>query len=95
MGAPESRNPPGVAGFESADHGLGLQPHPITQRSDPPAPRDPQTIANELYQAAQRLANIAEFLAVGVPGDGLALANVDALLNGCGRLITELRLLRA
>lgn len=94
MGAPESRNPPGVAGFESADLGLGLQPHLITQRNGLPAPRDLQTIASELYQAAERLADMAEILAAGVPDDR-ALSTVDVLLTGCGRLITELRQQRA
>lgn len=94
MDAPESRNPPGVAGFESADHRLGLQTHLITQRNELPAPRDQRTIAGELYQAAERLADMAEILAAGVIADA-TLAAADALLVGCGRLITELRQQRA
>lgn len=90
MDAPQCRNPPGGAGFESASHGRGLQSHLTTQRNGLAAPRDPRTVVGELHQAADRLGGIAEILATGPP-DERALSAADALLIGCGRLITELR----
>lgn len=55
-----------------------------------PMPRDPLTIAGELYQAAECLADLAEDFAAGV-FDARALSSADALLVGCGRLVCELR----
>lgn len=59
-----------------------------------PAPRDPLTIAGELYQAAECLADLAEDFAAG-EYDARALSSADALLIGCGRLVCELRARRA
>ena len=59
-----------------------------------PAPRDPLTIASELHQAAECLADLAEDFAAG-EYDARALSSADALLIGCGRLVCELRARRA
>lgn len=59
-----------------------------------PAPRDPLTIAHELYAAAECLADLAEDFAAG-EYDARALSSADALLIGCGRLVCELRARRA
>lgn len=55
-----------------------------------PAPRDLLTVASELYQAAEYLADLAEDFAAGAY-DARALSSADALLIGCGRLVCELR----
>lgn len=59
-----------------------------------PSPRDPLTIAGELYIAAECLADLAEDFAGGA-FDDRALSSADALLIGCGRLVCELRARRA
>lgn len=64
--------------------------HGTTPPNPAPAPRDPQTIASELYQASECLADLAEEFAAG-EYDSRALSAADALLIGCGRLICELR----
>jgi hypothetical protein len=51
--------------------------------------RDPLTIADELYQAAECLADLAEDFAAG-SYEASALSAADARLVGCGRLVCEL-----
>lgn len=55
-----------------------------------PTPRDPLTIACDLHQAAEHLAEMAEDFAAGA-FDRVTLSSADALLVGAGRLILELR----
>ena len=64
--------------------------HGITPPPSAPAARDPLTIAGEMHQAAECLADLAEDFAAGVY-DARALSSADALLIGCGRLVCELR----
>lgn len=64
--------------------------HGVTPPNPAPAPRDPLTIASELYQAAECMADLAEDFAAG-EYDARALSSADALLVGCGRLVCELR----
>lgn len=64
--------------------------HGVTPPNPAPAPRDTLTIASELYQAAECMADLAEDFAAG-EYDARALSSADALLVGCGRLVCELR----
>lgn len=64
--------------------------HGIRRPHEARSPRDPLTIAGELYAAAECLADLAEDFAAG-EYDARALSSADALLIGCGRLVCELR----
>lgn len=64
--------------------------HGIRQPHEARSPRDPLTIAGELYSAAECLADLAEDFASGV-FDARALSSADAVIVGAGRLVCELR----
>ena len=61
----------------------GCMPNPA------PAARDPLTVASELYQAAECLADLAEDFAAG-EYDARALSSADALLVGCEGAFSQL-----
>lgn len=92
--APPTRQRPALAGT-----GRKVDPAKQTAREGyhgtlppnvPPDPRDPLTIALDLYAAAERLADMAEDFAAGA-FDDRTLSAADALLAGLGRLIAEAR----
>lgn len=64
--------------------------HGIRRPHEARSPRDPLTIAGELYAAAECLADMAENFASGA-FDARALSNADAVIVGAGRLVCELR----
>lgn len=64
--------------------------HGIRRPHEARSPRDPLTIARELYSAAECLADLAEDFAAGV-FDARALSSADAVIVGAGRLVCELR----
>lgn len=72
----------------SSDY-CGVTPPPVAL-----TPRDPVTIASELYSAGEALADLAEVVASDDYTDR-TLTDADALLTGAGRLLVELRVRRA
>lgn len=65
----------------------------ITPPPAPPAPRDVCIIISELRCAGLALAEVADRLEVFPTG--IALASADTLITGAGRLLVELRQVRA
>lgn len=103
MNAPQTRQRPAGTGREVEKQIAGLRQLYGTSESAArngyrgvalppaqPAPRAPAVIAQELYSAAEHLADLAEVVAAEL-FDTSTLSSADALLIGCGRLIVELR----
>lgn len=91
--SPQMKTAPGTGRRGSDDISISTARgfyHDTTPPPAAPMPRDPLTIASELYQAAECLADLAEDFAAG-EYDARALSSADALLVGCGRLVVELR----